>query len=86
MKKLFGIVLVILGVVTSVYIGLFFMFLGGIVQIVEALEAPRLITMTLAVGVARVAFAGVAWGASAVVLILPGYYFIRPLNDKKKEW
>lgn len=73
MKSIFGIILIVVGIALGLYVGVWLMFIGGIVQIINAIRAPELIAMTVAIGVAKIVFAGAVGGLSAVVCILPGY-------------
>lgn len=73
MKVFFGYMLMILGVVLGVYVGFWLMFVGGIVQIIEAVRAETLEAMPIAMGIARVMFAGIVGFLSALVLIIPGW-------------
>lgn len=49
-----------------------YVFIGGIVQIVEAVKAPDIPAMAIAWGIVKIFFAGVAGMLSAIVLIIPG--------------
>lgn len=72
MKGLIGLLLIIAGLALGVYVGLWLCFVGGIVQLVDALKAPNVDGMQIALGVLRIMFAGFAGMVSAVVLIIPG--------------
>lgn len=72
MKSIFGLVMIVGGIVLGLYVGLWLMFIGGIVQIIEAIRAPELVAMSVAIGVVKIIFAGISGGLSALVLILPG--------------
>lgn len=76
MKTLIGLTLIITGAIFGCYVGVWLCFIGGIVDVIEAIRATDLIAMDVAVGVAKVMFAGVAGGISAVVFILPGKVLI----------
>ena len=78
MKALFGAVLIIAGVMLGVYVGLWVCFIGGIVDIIQAVRAPELVTSAVAWGVIKILFSGLAGWISGVVLAGPGYVI---LND-----
>lgn len=77
MKKIFGILLIICGVAFGLYAGLWWAFIGGIVDVIQASRAPELVPMDVAIGVVKVLFAGAIGGISGVVAIAPGYVLLR---------
>lgn len=77
MKSIIGLLLVAAGIVLGLYVGVWLMFIGGIVQIIQAVKAPEIVAMTVAIGVAKIVFAGISGGLSAIVLILPGYSMLK---------
>lgn len=77
MKKLLGIALVIVGVIAGMYAGIWWAFIGGIVNCVEAVRADELVTRDLATGVAKVMFAGLIGWCSAVLFVLPGIFLVQ---------
>ena len=60
------------GIGFGIYVGVWLMFIGGIVQLIEAIRAENLVTMEVAIGVARIVFAGFIGTLSAFLLIIPG--------------
>jgi len=70
MKILIGSLLIIIGVVAGVWIGVWWGFVGGIVDVIEAVRATELVAM--AVGVAKVMFAGLIGFVSFVLFAMPG--------------
>lgn len=76
MRNVLGIILIIAGVAVGLYAGLWWAFIGGIVQIVDAVKATPVESMDLALGIVRVVFAGAIGTISAMVAILPGYAMI----------
>jgi hypothetical protein len=71
--KIMGIVLIMIGILVGLYMGVWVMFVGGIVQIVEQLRAEHLIVSKLAWGVIRVVLSGFVGWLSALCFIVPGY-------------
>lgn len=60
MRKILGVVIGVVGVALAVYVGLWLMFVGGISQIVDAVQEEPVSGADVAWGVVRVVFAGAA--------------------------
>lgn len=73
MRTGIGCLLMIAGVALGVYVGVWWAFIGGIVQVVEQIRAPELSAITLAIGVAKIVFSGFLGWVSCVILLFPGY-------------
>lgn len=70
-RKLAGVALILLGVVLGLYVGLYLMFIGGIVQIVGAFGKDPISGWDIAWGIVRVIFSGaVGEGCALFVAIL----------------
>lgn len=67
-----GILLIFLGVFIGLYCGLWWAFIGGIIQIIEQIRAPEMSVSILALGIVKVLFAGLIGWVSALVFIIPG--------------
>ncbi len=62
MKTVIGLVLMIVGVVLGIYLGIWVMFIGGIIQIAKSIQ-PEVIAMGIAWGIIRIFLASfVGWG------------------------
>ena len=72
MKPAIGVAMIIGGVVFGLWAGLWWAFIGGIVQVVEAVKVDPVSAFDIAFGIARVVFAGAIGVCSAVLLVLPG--------------
>jgi len=60
MKKILGMALILTGIALGVYFGLWVMFIGGIVQIINALSPLE--AMSIAFGVVKIIFASlIGW-------------------------
>lgn len=81
MKFLIGLGLCVSGLIVGAYVGIWVCFIGGIVDVISQIRAEHLSPLAIAVGVAKVFFAGVAGYISAACLILPGYFMIQE-DDK----
>lgn len=77
MKVLIGFLMVLGGIALGLYLGIWWAFIGGIVQVIEQVRADEISALAIACGIARVVFAGfIGWG-SALLLIVPGSAFIK---------
>lgn len=54
------------------YVGIWICFIGGIVDIIEQIRAPELESLVIAIGIAKVFFAGIIGWLSGALLVLPG--------------
>lgn len=72
MRTFFGVVMIVAGIVLGLYAGLWWAFIGGIVQVIEQIRSPELSAISVALGIARVFFAGFIGWVSAAILVLPG--------------
>jgi hypothetical protein len=77
MKAIIGLLLVILGIACGLYAGIWWAFIGGIVDVITEVRAPDLSALNVAIGVAKILFAGLIGWVAAMVLILPGVAFIK---------
>lgn len=73
MKYYIGIFLIVLGIFLGLYVGLYLCFVGGIIQIVKAIQAEPILASQLAWGVVKITFAGVAGWASCLFCIFPAF-------------
>jgi hypothetical protein len=76
MKKIFGLLLVLAGIVVGVYVGVYLCFVVGIINIIEAIRADVLVAKDVAWAVARIMCAGLLGGLSAIIFIIPGMGFL----------
>lgn len=67
MKTLLGLLLIGIGIALGLYVGVWLMFVGGIVQIIEQIRAEHLEAMTVAIGIAKVMFAGLGGYLSGLI-------------------
>lgn len=77
MKAILGLALMAAGVVLGLYAGIWWAFIGGIVDVIREIRAPELDAMNVAIGIAKVLFAGlIGWVAAALALV-PGYALLK---------
>lgn len=83
MRKILGATIALIGVALAVYIGLYLMLWGGIVQIVDAVQEEPVEGAEIAWGVIRIVFAGTAtaftlYGIGFVAFLVGGWGNDRP--------
>ena len=71
-----GVIIVIASVVFGVYVGVWWAFIGGIVEIIDQVKAPVTDSYEVAVAIAKVMFAGVLGTAAGIVGCVIGISFI----------
>lgn len=76
-KMVVGTLLCIAGIALGLYVGLWWAFIGGIVDVVNAVKAPEIQSMAIAIGVAKVVCAGFLGGISAICFIVPGAAMVK---------
>ena len=68
-----GVGLMIAGIVVGLYVGVWLCFIGGIVQIVNEINAGTPVeAMNIALGIVRILFAGLCGWLAGFVLFIPG--------------
>lgn len=80
MKKLIGVLLIVMGITLGLYLGIWVMFVGGIAGIIDvvanAINGQGISGMEVAINVAKIMFAGFVGYLSAILLIAPGVTLI----------
>jgi hypothetical protein len=77
MRVIFGILLIIIGIGIGLYVGIWLMFVGGIIQLIDAVRADILVASEVAWGIAKILLAGLTGTLSAYIFILPGLFLVR---------
>jgi hypothetical protein len=80
MKTLFGIIIILLAAAIGLYVGVYLMFIKGLIQAIEAAKATPIEATGLAFGVARVIFAAFTGWLSFLLGMLVGVGLIQ--SDK----
>lgn len=70
--KILGALLMAAGVVAGLYVGVWLMFVGGILQIIAAAKDGWALT-EIGIGIVRIMFAGFTGWVVAIVAIFPGF-------------
>lgn len=71
MKKLFGVLLIIVGIVGGLYVGGWIMFIKPIIDVCQAFDAGTLTGMMVGITVLKCIFAGTVGG----LIVYVGYFF-----------
>ena len=72
-KKIAGLLLIVAGVGICAYAGLVWAFIGGIVDVIQAVRAVDLDATAVAFGVLKILFAGFIGAVSAFIFVFPGF-------------
>ena len=76
MKLVIGIFMCVSGAAIGLYAGLWWAFIGGIVDVVTEVRAEEMEVLNIAIGIAKVIFAQAIGIFSALILVAPGYALI----------
>lgn len=68
-----GLAMMLAGIALGVYVGLWWAFIGGIVQVIEAAKATPVEAIGIAWGIAKIVFAGFLGMVTAFVAVFPGF-------------
>jgi hypothetical protein len=71
-----GILLVVLGVIFGLYIGVWILFVGGVVQISESMQSNPMQSYGIAMGFLKIIFASFVGLICGFMGIIPGFYMI----------
>lgn len=75
-RLLMGLSLIAIGILVGLYVGVWLMFIGGIMDLVEFAETGFETYQTLGWGVIKLFFAGASGWLSAIVFIIPGWLIL----------
>ena len=74
-KDLIALACLVLGVLAGVYVGVFVMFIGGIVQLINAVKETPVPALDIAFGIARIVLSGLAgWATFATGYFLSLFF------------
>lgn len=82
---LIGWLLILLGVGLGLYVGLYVMFIGGIIQIITQFGAPVIEASVIAWGVVKMIFAAAVGWIVALSLIFPGFAIANTNTHKHRR-
>ena len=75
--KVLGVVLVLLGAGVGLYVGGYLCFIGGIIQIIQAVRAEEFVASQVAWGVGRVMGAGLVGGLCTLAPVAAGMALLK---------
>lgn len=76
-RILFGAFLIFLGIVLGLYMGLWWAFIGGMMQVLQQfIQTAPIDALTVSLGVAKVVFAAAIGWVSGMLLVIPGFAFV----------
>jgi hypothetical protein len=71
MKEFIGIMLMLASIVIGLYVGVWLMFVGGIIQVIDAFQSTPIASLDVALGLLRVFCASfVGWLSFAVLFVM----------------
>jgi hypothetical protein len=73
MKKIAGVILILVGIFVGLYVGLWLMFIGGIVQLINQLQAPHIEALQVSYGVVKIMLASFIGWICAIACFIPGF-------------
>lgn len=76
-KAVLGSLLIISGIGLGLYIGIWLMFIGGIIQIINTIKSTNIIPINLAIGIAKVIFCSVGGWISAIIPMTVGMALVK---------
>lgn len=76
MSKIAGLVMVVIGIAFGVWAGFWWAFVGGIVDIINAIRATEVSAVMVGVGVIKIFFATLIGWAAASIFLVPGLALI----------
>jgi len=71
MRNIIALLLIIGGIILSLYVGIWVCFIGGITALISEIRAEHLEAMDVAFSIARIAFSG-GIGSLAGAIFIPG--------------
>jgi len=77
MKLLIALALIFGGIITGLYFGLWWAFIGGIIAVIEQVRAPHIDALVMALGIARIIFSGFIGTIVGYAMILPGVALLK---------
>lgn len=76
MKLIIGMLLMVVGALFAAYVGVWICFVGGIVQVIESINAAPVDAMGIAIGAVKVVFVGPITGITFAIALVPGYAMV----------
>ncbi len=78
MKFWIGLFLVVIGILTALFVGVWLCLIGGIVQIINEIKGPEAVeALKIGIGVARIVCAGISGALTFICFYIPGMALMR---------
>jgi hypothetical protein len=78
MRQVIGALLIVSAILLGLYAGVWWAFIGGLVQFIEAIRGEKVVATQVAYGAARVVFSGLIGWVVIIGLGLPGLALLSP--------
>ena len=75
MKQIIGILVAIAGIILGIYVGVWLMFVGGIIQIVNSINPAN--GLGIALGILRIAFCGIGTSIAYLGVVIGTGIFLK---------
>ncbi len=85
MRVIFGVLLIIAGVIVGAYVGIWLMLVGGIIQIVEAFQSDPVNGSDVAWGVVRCLLASMVGGLAFYAVTVAGFLLIGSADSRPRD-
>lgn len=76
MKAVIGCILIVAGILFGVWAGVWWAFIGGIMDIINEVKSADASALNVALGVAKIVFAGLIGWCAGFIAILPGWLMV----------
>ena len=76
MKAFVGFILILAGIAFGLWAGVWWAFIGGIVDIINEVKSADVSALNIAIGVVKIVFAGAIGWVAGFIAILPGWLMI----------
>ncbi|GCD11705.1 hypothetical protein [Clostridium tagluense] len=73
-SAIMGSLLIVGGILLGIYVGVVVMFIGGIVQIIDAVKATPMIPMDIAIGIAKIVLCELGAIIAGVFILMGGIF------------
>jgi hypothetical protein len=75
-RAIIGVLIIILGIAGGIYLGAWLCFVGGIIQVIEAVKATPIISSGIAIGLLRIVSASLVGWVTFLFCSVVGAFFI----------
>lgn len=83
--KMIGVIMIIAGIGLGLYVGGYLMFIGGIIQIIEAFAVTPVLAISIAWGIIKVMLAAACGWIIVLMLVIPGFIMLTDHNATRRN-